>query len=104
MTIITHPNYGTMRLSHMSEKGLNILAKKNVFYGVSDEKLRTCSHCIVGKQILVSFMSSEPKRKSEVLDLVYSNVCDPMKTRLLADAYYFVTFIDDYSRKNGLIP
>ncbi|WJX13388.1 hypothetical protein P8452_03779 [Trifolium repens] len=45
------------------------------------------------------FMSSEPKRKLEVLDLVHSDVCGPMKTRSLCGAYYFVTFIDDYSRK-----
>lgn len=38
------------RLSHMSEKGLSILAKKNVLYGVSDAKMRKCSHHLVSKQ------------------------------------------------------
>ena len=83
----------------MSEKGLSILAKKNVLNGVSDAKLRKCSHCLAGKQRRVSFMSSEPKRKSKVLDLVHSDVCGPMKTQSLGGAYYFVTFIDDCSRK-----
>ncbi|KAK2410217.1 putative mitochondrial protein [Trifolium repens] len=87
------------RLGHMSEKGLSILAKKNVLNGVSDARLKKCSHCLAGKQRRVSFMSSEPKRKSEVLDLVHSDVCGPMKTRSLGGAYYFVTFIDDFSRK-----
>ncbi|GAA0147204.1 hypothetical protein LIER_36475 [Lithospermum erythrorhizon] len=44
-------------------------------------------------------MSSEPKRKPEVLELVHSDVCGPVKTRSLGSAYYFVTFIDDHSRK-----
>ncbi|WJX48823.1 hypothetical protein P8452_35337 [Trifolium repens] len=87
------------RLGHMSEKSLSILAKKNVLNGVSDARLKKCSHCLAGKQRRVSFMSSEPKRKSEVLDLVHSDVCGPMKTRSLGGAYYFVTFIDDCSRK-----
>ena len=50
-------------LGHMSERSLSILANKNVLYGVSDAKLRKCSHCLASKQRRVSFMSSEPKRK-----------------------------------------
>lgn len=84
------------RLDHMSEKCMRILEKKNVLYGVSDEKLRNCSHCLAGKQRRVSFMLSEPKRKSEVLGLVHSNVCGPMKTRSLGGVYYFMTLIDYY--------
>jgi hypothetical protein len=34
-----------------------------------------------------------------ILDLVHSDVCDPMKTRTLGGCLYFVTFIDDHSRK-----
>lgn len=86
-------------MGHLSEKGLSILAKKNVLYGVFDAKLRKCSHCLAGKKKRVFFMSSEPKRKSEVLDLVHSDVCGPMKILSLGGAYYFVNFIDDYSRK-----
>lgn len=87
------------RLGHMSEKGLSILAKKNVLSGVSNARLKQCLHCLAGKQRRVSFKSSESKRKLEVLDLVHSNVCGLMKTRSLDGAYYFVTFIDDNSRK-----
>ena len=34
-----------------------------------------------------------------MLDLVYSDVCGPMKTKTLGGSLYFVTFIDDHSRK-----
>lgn len=87
------------RLSHMSEKGLSILAKKNVLSGISNVQLKRCPHCLAGKQRRVSFKSSAPTRKSEMLELIHSDVCGPMKTRSLGGAYYFVTFIDDHSRK-----
>nr|GEZ05041.1 retrovirus-related Pol polyprotein from transposon TNT 1-94 [Tanacetum cinerariifolium] len=34
-----------------------------------------------------------------ILDLVHSDVCGPMKTKTLGGCSYFVTFIDDHSRK-----
>ncbi|KAG8370165.1 hypothetical protein BUALT_Bualt14G0088900 [Buddleja alternifolia] len=43
------------RLSHISEKGLDCLAKKNVLHGVKRAKLEKCAHCFAGKQRRVSF-------------------------------------------------
>jgi hypothetical protein len=34
-----------------------------------------------------------------VLELVHSDACAPLKLRSIGGALYFVTFIDDYSRK-----
>ena len=51
------------------------------------------------KQHRVSFRSSFPSRKSNVLDLIHSDVCGPLKVRSHGGALYFVTFIDDHSRK-----
>ena len=83
----------------MSEKGMSMLAKKNILSGVKNTYLQNCSHCLVEKQNRVVFKSHPPSRKSEILDLVHSDVCDPMKTRTLGGSAYFVTFIDDHSRK-----
>ncbi|KAF5781986.1 putative RNA-directed DNA polymerase [Helianthus annuus] len=52
-----------------------------------------------GKQRRVSFKSHPPHRRNNILDLVHSDVCGPMKTRTLGGCLYFVTFIDDHSRK-----
>jgi IS30 family transposase len=38
-------------------------------------------------------------RASKLLELVHSDVCGPMKTTSRGGARYFVTFIDDFSRK-----
>ena len=38
------------------------------------------------------------KRTSEFLDLIHSDVCDPMRIESIGKAKYFIEFIDDYSR------
>lgn len=87
------------RLSHMSEKGMGLLAKKNLLSGVKSAKLEKCVHCLAGKQRRVSFKSRPPSKKSDLLELVHSDVCGPIKPLTLGGAAYFVTFIDDHSRK-----
>ena len=87
------------RLCHMSEKGMSTLARKNMLSGIRKTHLQKCSHCFAGKQNRVSFKSHPPSRKSEILDLVHSDICGLMKTRTLGGSVYFVTFIDDHSRK-----
>ncbi|RDX88618.1 hypothetical protein CR513_29764, partial [Mucuna pruriens] len=87
------------RLSHISEKGLTCLAKKDMLPGLKNAELEKCSHCMAGKQTRVSFKKHHPLRKSELLELVHSDVCGPLKVKSFSGALYFVTFIDDCSRK-----
>ena len=60
--------------------------------------LKTCDHCLVGKAHRVSFHTYPPSRRLNVIDLIHIDVCT-MQTRTVGDALYFVTFIDDPSRK-----
>jgi len=87
------------RLSHISEKGLNCLAKKDMFPGLKNADLEKCSHFMVGKQTRVSFKKHPPSRKSKLLELVHSDVCGPLKVKSFSGALYFVTFIDECSKK-----
>jgi len=61
--------------------------------------LKKCVHCLADKQKRVSFQSHPPSRKLDLLELVHSDLCGPFKVRSHGGALYFVTFIDDYSRK-----
>jgi len=45
------------------------------------------------------FPSDGGMRATKPLEIVHSDVCDPMKTTSLGGARYFVTYIDDFSRK-----
>jgi hypothetical protein len=58
-----------------------------------------CEACIEGKHQRTSFPKDEASRASKLLELVHSNVCGSMKTTSSGGARYFVTFIDDFSRK-----
>lgn len=85
------------RLGHMSEKGLQILTRKQLL-PLKDVNLKSCVDCLAGKQHRVSFRRNPPSRRPRVLDLVHTDVCS-MTEKSLGGASYFVTFIDDHSRK-----
>ena len=86
------------RLGHISEKGLQVLTRKSSIPLAKNESLSSYDHCLVGKQHRVSF-SSRSKKKFEKLKLVYSDVCGPMDVETIGGNRYFVTFIDEATRK-----
>ena len=69
------------RLSHMSEKGLNYLAKKDMPSRLKNTNLEKCSRCMVGKETKVSFKKHPSFKKSELLELMHSDVCGPLKVK-----------------------
>ena len=71
------------RLSHISENGLNCLAKKDLLLGVKRANSKKCVHCMVGKQNRVAFKSHSPSRQSILLELVHYEICGPMKVKIL---------------------
>ncbi|KAK0597296.1 hypothetical protein LWI29_023800 [Acer saccharum] len=92
-------NKNTTELWHRRLGHVMVLAKKNLLSGMKSAPLKKCAHCLVGKQNKVALKTSSPSRKLGILDLVYSDVYGPMKLKTLSGAFYFVTFIDDHSRK-----
>jgi len=70
-----------------------------VLSGLKSVELKKCSHCKAGKQTRVSFKKHPPSKKLELLELVHSDVCGPLKVKSFTSKIYFVTFIDDCSRK-----
>ncbi|RDX69418.1 hypothetical protein CR513_51470, partial [Mucuna pruriens] len=69
------------RLTHISKKWLNCLAKKYILPGLKNAELEKRSHCMAGKHTRVSFKKHPPSRKSELLELVHSDVCVPLKKK-----------------------
>jgi hypothetical protein len=57
--------------------------------------------CALGNNIKKTFPSNN-NRSKETLDLIHSDVCGPMPIKYLGGALYYLTFIDEYSRKMWL--
>jgi transposase InsO family protein len=57
-----------------------------------------CKGCAQGKNIKNPFAKSDNKTKG-VLELIHSDVCSPMPSTSLSGYVYYVSFIDDHSRK-----
>ncbi len=61
--------------------------------------LHICERCIKGKHQITSFLKDGVMRASQLLEIVHTDVCGPMKTTSHGGALYFLTFIDIFSRK-----
>ena len=75
------------------------MAKKNLLLGVKRPSLKKCVHCMAEKQNNVAFKGHSPSRQSDLLEFVHSDICGPLKVKSFGGGHYFVTFIDDHSRK-----
>ena len=60
-----------------------------------------CKGFSQGKNTKNPFPSSNSKAKA-ILDIVHSDVCGPMSTTSLSRYVYYVSFLDDYSRKTWI--
>ena len=87
------------RLGQMSEKGMKILHKRNLFPDLKQIDLDFCEHCVYGKQKRVKFLRVGKEKKNERLELVHTDVWGPAQVSSLGGSHYYVTFIDDVTRK-----
>ncbi|GMP87678.1 hypothetical protein CsSME_00039951 [Camellia sinensis var. sinensis] len=87
-----------MRLGHVGEKALQGLVKQGLLKGAKTGKLEFCEHCVLGKQTRIKFGTAIHRTKG-ILDYVHTDVWGPSKTASLGGKHYFVSFIDDFSRR-----
>ena len=83
----------------MSEKGMKIMHTKGKLPGLQSVEMDICEECILGKQKRVNFQTSGRTPRKEKLELVHSDIWGPTTTVSIGGKHYFVTFIDDHSRK-----
>ena len=87
----------------MNQKGMKTLAHFGYLPVLSFSDFSLCEHCIYGKQTRTMHLPLNRKHV-EPLELVHSDVCGPMPTKSLGGTSYFVTFIDDSTRKVWVYP
>ncbi|KAH9779137.1 Integrase catalytic domain-containing protein [Citrus sinensis] len=87
-----------LRLGHMSVKGLKELEKQGVLGNDKIEELDFCEDCVFGKSTRHSFKHSTSKSIG-ILDYIHSDLWGPAQTSSLGGNSYFLSIIDDYSRR-----
>ena len=91
------------RLGHLNKANVTHLSRDGYIPKPFFSNHQFCEHCQYGKQVIASQRTSTP-RESSPLDLVHSDVCGPMPHHPLGGALYFVSSIDNSTRKMGAYP
>ena len=60
---------------------------------------QVCDTCVMAKQHKERAPKLSKTTTSRVLELIHSDICGPIRIRSLTGSRYFITFIDDYSRR-----
>ena len=87
------------RLGHMSEKGMKMLLSKGKLPELKSIDFDMCHSCILGKHKNVSFLKTGRTPKAEKLELVHTDLWGPSPIASLGGSRYYITFIDNSSRK-----
>lgn len=89
------------RYGHLSFKGLKTLQQKEMVHGLPqlNSPLKLCKDSLVGKQQRDPFPKKSNWRASQILQLIYTDICGPIKPVSNSKKRYFPSFIDDFSRK-----
>ncbi|GJV40477.1 retrotransposon protein, putative, ty1-copia subclass [Tanacetum coccineum] len=85
------------RLAHISKKVIEKLQQEVLLKSTDDESFDQCVSCLSGKMTRKSF-PHRPERANNLLGIIHTDVCSPLRHVSRQDASYFITFTDDYSR------
>ena len=90
------------RFGHLNFQDLELLSEKKLVHGMHIENMHekiNCDTCNQAKLCSLPFPQKAHRVTKAVPELVHTDVCGPMNVKSIAGNRYFVTFIDDYSRK-----
>ncbi|GJS86040.1 retrotransposon protein, putative, ty1-copia subclass [Tanacetum coccineum] len=85
------------RLAHISKKRIEKLQQEGLLKSTDDESFDQCVSCLSGKMTRKSF-PHRPERATDILRIIHTDVCGPLRHVSRQGASYFITFTDDYSR------
>ncbi|GKG04448.1 retrotransposon protein, putative, ty1-copia subclass, partial [Tanacetum coccineum] len=82
------------RLGHINKKRIEKLQHDGLLDSIDIESFERCVACMSGK------MARKPysQRAKDLLGLIHTDICGPFKIMSRQEAYYFITFTDDFSR------
>jgi len=89
------------RFGHLHFGGLTKLVEKEMVLGLPKMEFekKFCEDCVIGKQARRSFPRGSEYRAKEQLGLIHTDLCGPITLKSFSGKRYFISFIDDFSRK-----
>ncbi|GJR07499.1 retrotransposon protein, putative, ty1-copia subclass [Tanacetum coccineum] len=85
------------RLAHISKKCIKKLQHDGLLKSTDDESFDQCVSCLSGKMTRKPF-PHRTEKATDLLGLIHTDVCGPLRRVSRQGASYFITFTDDYSR------
>ena len=89
-------------MAHVHHGALKVL--KDIVIGLpsfSTDHQSICKGCAMGKYAKAAFPIRDNKSKG-ILDLIHSDICGPMSIESIGGFNYYVSFINDHSRKTWI--
>jgi hypothetical protein len=71
-------------------------------FSLIEKPERICEGCIYGKQQREIFLLGKAYKEKSPLEIIHSHICRQNKTPYIGGNTYFLTFIDDFSRKTWI--
>ncbi|GAU34193.1 hypothetical protein TSUD_162940 [Trifolium subterraneum] len=89
------------RLGHLNFNDICDLQKKQLVSSLPEIEIlkEVCEECVQSKQHRNSFSKDANIKTKAILEVVYYDVCGSIQVESIGGNKYFVTFIDDFSRK-----
>ena len=84
-------------LGHINKKRISKLHKDGILNSFDYESFENCESCLLGKMTKDPF-TRNGVRATDLLGLIHSDVCGPLRIHARGGFKYFITFTDDFSR------
>ena len=100
--VVANINIWHKRIGHVNLQRLKMMQSKEIVTGLPKFRVegmqKICEACQFGKQARGAFPHDKNVSKN-VFDVVHTDVWGPAKTATMGGCRYYVTFIDDHTRK-----
>jgi GAG-pre-integrase domain len=90
-----------LQFGHLSQDGIRQLAKKGMVHELPNMNYSKPfgERCVLNKQARNSFPRRAEYHAKNILKLIHTDICGPITPKSFGEKRYFITFIDDYTRK-----
>lgn len=105
LTLIKDRDIWHRRFCHVSNSNIEKLATHNKVRGLENTKIDkyVCDACNISKSTKTACKRIKGRQSNNVCELIHSDLCGPMPVKSLNGNRYFITFIDDFSRKTTIM-